>query len=109
MSTSASSQNIQNTRIPSSKMVLPRIVRLAILIAMDASAIWFLSQLISLGYYPLAAAVLIIVVVVNIVLLRQKAYPLRWMIVGLVLIIAGIAGRAIRPVQVTIRSETTVI
>jgi ABC-type sugar transport system permease subunit len=82
---SLASQNIPTTRTPSSKVVLPRVLRLAILIAMDASAVWFLYKLVSLGYYPLAAAVLIIAIFVNIVLLRQAAYPIRWMIVGLVL------------------------
>ena len=65
--------------------VLPRLVRLAIMIVMDAVVIWFLNQLLSLGYLPLAIAVLVIAIFVNIVLLRQSAYPFRWMIVGLVL------------------------
>ena len=39
--------------------------------------------MVSLGYYPLAAAI-VILIFVNVVLLRQ-AYPLRWMVVGLVL------------------------
>ena len=81
----SASQNIQKTRTSSSKLILPYIVRLAILIAMDASAIWYLNKLLSLGYYPLAAASLIILIFVNVVLLRQEAYPLRWMLVGLVL------------------------
>lgn len=83
--TSLASQDNSKTRIPSSKMVLPRLARLAILIAMDASAIWYITKLFSLGYYPLIAAALIIVIFVNYVLLRQKAYPLRWMVVGLVI------------------------
>ena len=78
-------QEISKSRIPSSKMVLPKLARLAILVAMDASAIWYLYKLLSLGYYPLAAVTLIIVIFVNVVLLRQQAYPIRWMVVGLVL------------------------
>ena len=81
----SASQNIQKTNASSSKLILPYLVRLAILIAMDASAIWYLNKLLSLGYYPLAAASLIILIFVNVVLLRQEAYPLRWMLVGLVL------------------------
>jgi ABC-type sugar transport system permease subunit len=82
---SIASQDIGKTRVSSSKPVLPRLLRLAILIAMDASAIWFLNKLVSLGYYPLAAAIFIILIFVNVVLLRQEAYPIRWMVVGLVL------------------------
>jgi len=81
----SASQNIQKTNASTSKLILPYLVRLVILIAMDASAIWYLNKLLSLGYYPLAAASLIILIFVNIVLLRQEAYPLRWMLVGLVL------------------------
>ncbi|MFN2112459.1 MAG: ABC transporter permease subunit, partial [Anaerolineales bacterium] len=36
-------------------------------------------------YYPMAAAALILAIFVNYVLIRQEAYPLRWMIVGLIL------------------------
>ena len=65
--------------------VWPRLIGFAILLFVDACIIWFLSKLIPLGYYPLAAATIIIAIFVNIVALRKKAYPLRWMVVGLVL------------------------
>jgi ABC-type sugar transport system permease subunit len=51
----------------------------------DAAAIWYLIRLLSLGYFPLAAATIVIAIFVNVVLLRREAYPLRWMVVGLVL------------------------
>ena len=79
------SQNIPTTRSPASKIVLPLLMRLAILFVVDAAAIWYLNKLLSLGYYPLAAASLIILIFINAVFLRQEAYPIRWMIVGLVL------------------------
>jgi ABC-type sugar transport system permease subunit len=82
---SSASQKILKPRASSSKPVLSRLVRLAILVAMDASVVWFLNKLVSLGYVPLAAAILIIAVFVNVVLLRREAYPVRWMVVGLVL------------------------
>lgn len=65
--------------------VLPRLLRLAILIAMDSFVVWFLLKLVALGYYPLAAAILTIAVFVNVVLLRKETYPIRWMVVGLAL------------------------
>jgi ABC-type sugar transport system permease subunit len=52
---------------------------------MDVSAVWFLNKVVSLGYYPLAAATFIILIFVNIILLRRETYPIRWMVVGLVL------------------------
>jgi ABC-type sugar transport system permease subunit len=60
-------------------------VRLVFVIAGDAAVVWFLYKLVSLGYLPFAAAILIIAVVINVILLLKKAYPLRWMVVGLVL------------------------
>ena len=68
-----------------STSVLPRILRLGILVLVDAFVIWFLTKLIPLGYYPLSAAIAVTAIFVNVVLLRPEAYPIRWMVVGLVL------------------------
>ena len=83
--TSLASREKSKTRIASSKMVVPQLVRLAILFAIDLSGIWFVTRLLSLGYYPLVAVTILILIFVNYVLIRQEAYPLRWMVVGLVL------------------------
>jgi len=82
--TSIPSQDSRKAGATSSIPVLPRLVNFLILIALDAGVIWFLSRLVSLGYYPLAAAMLIILIFVNIVLLLRAARPIRWMVVGLV-------------------------
>jgi ABC-type sugar transport system permease subunit len=78
------SQNILKTRPTFSLPALPRLLRFAMLVAIDAAVVWLLNQLFALGYFPLAAAIIVIMVFVNFVLLRQGAYPLRWMVVGLV-------------------------
>jgi arabinogalactan oligomer / maltooligosaccharide transport system permease protein len=85
MTTLASQES--KTRLLASKVIMPRLLRLALLLVVDVSMIWFISRAVSLGYYPLVAVTAIIAVFVNYVLLRQEAYPLRWMIVGLVLMI----------------------
>ena len=72
-------------KVPSSKPVLGRVLKLAALIAVDVLVVWFVTRLASLGYYPLVAAFVIITLFVNVVILRKEAYPLRWMVVGLVL------------------------
>ncbi len=82
---SSASTNIPQKPASSTNPALPRLVRLALLVIIDAAIIWFLNRLVTLGYYPLAAVFLVILLFVNVVLLRQEAYPLRWMIVGLVL------------------------
>ena len=66
-------------------LIPAQVGRSVLLIAVDAAVGWFFYKLFSLGYYPYAAAVLIIAIGVNIILLLKKAYPLRWMVVGLVL------------------------
>jgi ABC-type sugar transport system permease subunit len=85
--TSIAPQNNQKTKASSPAAAFPQLVRLALLIAVDAAVVWFLSKLVSLGYFPLVAVVLVIVIFVNIVLLRREAYPVRWMVVGLVLMV----------------------
>jgi ABC-type sugar transport system permease subunit len=73
------------TKVSFSKSTLPRLASFALLIAVDAAVIWFLRRLISFGYLPLAAALFIIILFVNFVILRRQAYPVRWMVLGLVL------------------------
>jgi ABC-type sugar transport system permease subunit len=76
----------QDTRtISRSSLVLPRLFRLAVVIALDSLVVWFVVKLVALGYYPFAAAIVAIAVFVNVVLLRKETYPIRWMVVGLVL------------------------
>jgi len=81
----STSQDTPTTRASSPKFALPQILRLAFLIVLDLSAVWYLNRLVQLGYYPLAIASLLILIFVNIVLLRKEAYPIRWMVVGFVL------------------------
>lgn len=82
---SIASQDVSKKKASSPIPVFPRLAQVVILIALDAGVIWFLSKLVVLGYYPLAALFLIITIFINIIFLRSKAYPLRWMVVGLVL------------------------
>ncbi len=65
--------------------LLPRLLRLAIVIAVDSLVVWFVLKLVALGYYPFAAAIVLIAIFVNVVMLRKETYPIRWMVVGLVL------------------------
>lgn len=60
------------------------LLRLGILIGVDFIVVWFLNQLFSLGYYPLAVAFLIVALFVNVVLLFDRMYPIRWMVIGFV-------------------------
>jgi len=81
----STSQNVMKTKESSTINIWSPLMRLGLLIATDVAAVWFLNRLVSLGYLPLATVIIIITIFVNVVLLRQKAYPIRWMVVGLVL------------------------
>lgn len=82
--TSIATQDVLKTKVPITKVVLPRLLKLALLIVIDAFIIWFLNKLYVLGYFPLAAVFLILTIFVNVVVLRKEAYPIRWMVIGLV-------------------------
>ncbi len=73
-----------NKLLPSSSLT-SILVRLLLLFALDASAIWFLIQVIESEAYFLAAGVAVITLFVNVVILYNDAYPIRWMLIGLVL------------------------
>lgn len=49
----------------------------------DAGAVWFLYRTIVLGFYQLAVVMGIITIVLNLIFLLPKAYPFRWMAIGL--------------------------
>jgi ABC-type sugar transport system permease subunit len=78
-------QTPEKKKIPSPISLLPKIERLVLLLALDAAAGWLFYKLMALGYYPFGAAILIVAIAANLVLVLRHAYPLRWMIVGLVL------------------------
>ena len=73
------------TEKPSKKPILRRLMGFALLVAVDSFVIWLSIRFFSLGYYPLVAVFLVITIFTNVVILRKQAYPLRWMIIGLVL------------------------
>lgn len=62
---------------------LSAILRIALLVVVDIGLIWFITQLMINGFYDVAVVLIIIVVFNTYVFLAPKAYPLRWMAVGL--------------------------
>ncbi len=83
----ASSTPLGNRKKPAflPKTVSSQLIIIILLLVGDAAVGWVISQFVSLGYTPLAAAFFAIALAVNIILLVKKAYPLRWMVAGLVL------------------------
>ena len=63
------------------------IVRIVLIGLIDTLVVWFIVALTQRGNTILAVALAIIVVLVNVVLLRKDFYPVRWMLVGLALMV----------------------
>jgi ABC-type sugar transport system permease subunit len=79
------------------------LLRMLLLAIIDGFVVWFILALIPRGNLVLAVAVAIITVIVNVVVLHPKAGPLRWMIIGLVLM----AMFAVYPILYTVYVSTT--
>jgi ABC-type sugar transport system permease subunit len=61
------------------------VFRLVILAVIDAFASWFFLRLIAEDNPILAIAVALVTIFVNVIILRRDTFPIRWMLLGLVL------------------------
>ena len=59
------------------------VVRILVTIVLDAAAIWLIAGLVNNEDFVLATALGIVTFIINIILLRNKTYPLRWMSIGI--------------------------
>lgn len=89
---------------PSKTVTVSRILgRLVILFAIDAFAVWLVYGLWINDSVLLAIAAIIVTLFVNIVIWRSELYPIRWMLVGLVLMLLF----AVYPILYNIFVSTT--
>jgi arabinogalactan oligomer / maltooligosaccharide transport system permease protein len=56
---------------------------LILILAFDVGAIWFIQNALFLGFTWLAIVLIFITVMLNVIFLLPRAYPLRWMAIGL--------------------------
>lgn len=84
MASRTSPETLKSQKSPA-KSVLPKVLEFALLIAVNIFSAWFITRLVALGYYPLVAVIAVLTLLVDVVMIRKQAYPLRWMLVGLVL------------------------
>ena len=63
------------------------LIRLILLGLYDVFAVWLITNMFMDGYTPLAAIMVIITIFLNLAFLREGMYPLRWMAVGLSLML----------------------
>ncbi|MCB9421064.1 MAG: maltose ABC transporter permease MalF [Ardenticatenaceae bacterium] len=62
---------------------LARIVFIVLVVLFDIGAVWFIQNALSKGFLQLVIIIGIIAVMLNLIFLIPKAYPFRWMAVGL--------------------------
>ena len=71
------------SRLAPEETPLSKLVRLLLVLLLDAAAIWFIQNAISRGFDQLAITLGIVVLMLNAMFLIPKAYPFRWMALGL--------------------------
>ncbi len=71
----------------SSSSLTSIIVRLVLLFAIDTFAIWFTLNLLANEAYFFAAAIAVVTIIANVTILHRDLYPLRWMLIGLTMMI----------------------
>ncbi|MCO5184177.1 MAG: ABC transporter permease subunit [Anaerolineae bacterium] len=86
MTTSVSEQ-AQTGRSTPTATITGMLLRLILLGVFDIGAVWLITGMFFDGYWPLAAMLAFITIAVNIIFLREGMYPLRWMAVGLSLLL----------------------
>ena len=95
---------VQNLNMPRSKKSEPSatltnvVLRIVLLLAIDGFLIWFALNAFAEGFLPLGIVVVLVGAFVNYVILVNDMYPLRWMLLGLILM----AMFAIWPILLTI-------
>lgn len=62
---------------------LSKMLRVIFIVLFDAGAIWFVLEAMSKGFDQLVIVIGIITVMLNLIFLIPKAYPFRWMAIGL--------------------------
>ena len=63
------------------------VTRLVLLLAIDSFLFWFIFRAFGEGFVPLGTIITVIAAGVNFIILKRDMYPLRWMLLGLVLLV----------------------
>ncbi|NMB68327.1 MAG: maltose ABC transporter permease MalF [Chloroflexi bacterium] len=62
---------------------LSKLLRVLLVAVFDVGAAWFIVNAFTKGYYELTAIFVVVTVMINVIFLLKKAYPYRWLAVGL--------------------------
>jgi ABC-type sugar transport system permease subunit len=95
---------VQNFNVPKSEGGGPSatltnvVLRLVLLLAIDGFLIWFALGAFAEGYFPLGIVIVVLGAIINYIILVRDMYPIRWMLIGLILM----AMFAIWPILLTV-------
>ena len=67
----------------STESPLSILIRVILIVFFDAGAVWFIQNALALGFTQLAVVIGVITLMFNLIFLLPKAYPFRWMALGL--------------------------
>lgn len=62
---------------------LSKLIRVILVLAFDLGAAWFIQNAVARGFTQLLGVIIVITLLVNAIFLHPKAYPFRWMAIGL--------------------------
>ena len=62
---------------------LSKLMRFLLVAVFDIGAVWFIVNAFTKQYFELTAIFLVITLMINVIFLLKKAYPYRWLAVGL--------------------------
>lgn len=68
---------------PTDESPQSKLIRILLLLLFDGGAIWFARNAITNGFDQLVSIIAVITVMLNLIFLIPRAYPLRWMAIGL--------------------------
>lgn len=60
-----------------------KVIRMILVLAFDIGAVWFIYSAFSRGYTQLGSVITVITLMLNAIFLLKKAYPYRWLAIGL--------------------------
>ena len=83
--TALSFKNVDTTN--TSSTLFNVVARIVLLLAIDGFAIWFTLQAFAQGFAPLGVIVALVTAGLNYIILAKDMYPLRWMAIGLVVMV----------------------
>jgi len=77
------SRGQSKSRLATEDSLASKLIRILLIVLFDVGSVWFIQSALSLGFDQLVIVFAVIAVMLNLIFLLPRAYPFRWMAVGL--------------------------